>query len=64
MNARFGSRATVPAGLVVLAFAAILGSRTTVDSTYGYTALRLTIAGLGFGFAVAPATSNRPNSQS
>ena len=41
-------------GLVVLAFAAILGSRTTVDSGYGYTALWLSVAGLGFGFSVVP----------
>ncbi|WP_190085256.1 MFS transporter [Streptomyces longisporoflavus] len=52
---RFGPRAVISCGLVVLAFAAILGSRTTVDSGYGFTALWLTIAGLGFGFAVVPA---------
>ncbi|MFE6163490.1 MFS transporter [Streptomyces sp. NPDC056486] len=51
---RFGPRAVISCGLVVLAFAAILGSRTTVDSGYGFTALWLTIAGLGFGFAVVP----------
>ncbi|WP_326658360.1 DHA2 family efflux MFS transporter permease subunit [Streptomyces sp. NBC_00385] len=55
VNARFGARATMSAGLVVLAFAALLGSRTTVDSGYGFTALWLTIAGAGFGFAVVPA---------
>jgi hypothetical protein len=55
VGARFGSRATVTAGLVILAFAAILGSRTTVDAGYGYTALWLTIAGVGFGLAVVPA---------
>src|SRR5690242_13508041 len=53
--ARFGPRAVVSAGLVVLAFAALLGSRTTVDSGYGFTALWLSIAGLGFGFSVVPA---------
>ncbi|MGA5445439.1 MFS transporter [Streptomyces umbrinus] len=52
---RFGSRGVVCAGLVVLAFAALLGSRTTVESGYGFTALWLSIAGLGFGFAVVPA---------
>lgn len=52
---RFGPRAVISAGLVVLAFAAILGSRTTVDSGYGFTALWLTIAGIGFGFGVVPA---------
>ncbi|WP_405869705.1 MFS transporter [Streptomyces sp. NBC_00005] len=53
--ARFGPRAVVSAGLVVLAFAALLGSRTTVDSGYGFTALWLSITGVGFGFSVVPA---------
>ncbi|WP_369391572.1 MFS transporter [Streptomyces sp. CG1] len=53
--ARFGSRAVVSAGLVVLAFAALLGSRTTVHDGYGFTALWLSIAGLGFGFSMVPA---------
>ncbi|MFD8967230.1 MFS transporter [Streptomyces sp. NPDC059568] len=52
---RFGPRAVIGAGLVVLAFAALLGSRTSVDSGYGFTALWLSVAGLGFGFAVVPA---------
>ncbi|MFI1726581.1 DHA2 family efflux MFS transporter permease subunit [Streptomyces sp. NPDC020489] len=56
--ARFGGRATVSAGLVVLAFAAFLGSRTTVDSGYGFTALWLTVTGLGFGFSLMPAMGN------
>ncbi|MBO0919108.1 DHA2 family efflux MFS transporter permease subunit [Streptomyces laculatispora] len=55
VTARFGARATMSAGLIVLAFAALLGSRTTVDSGYGFTALWLSVAGLGFGFAVVPA---------
>jgi EmrB/QacA subfamily drug resistance transporter len=54
---RFGARATVSAGLVVLAFAAFLGSRTTVESGYGFTALWLSITGAGFGFALVPAMS-------
>ncbi|MFC4499859.1 MULTISPECIES: MFS transporter [Streptomyces] len=53
--ARFGPRAVVSAGLVVLAFSALLGSRTTVDSGYGFTALWLCVTGLGFGLAVVPA---------
>jgi Na+/melibiose symporter-like transporter len=53
--ARFGARAVVSAGLVVLAFAALLGSRTTTDSGYGFTALWLSITGIGFGFSVVPA---------
>ncbi|MEU6255602.1 DHA2 family efflux MFS transporter permease subunit [Streptomyces sp. NPDC047043] len=55
--ARFGARAAVSAGLVALAFAALLGSRTTVDSGYGFTALWLSITGLGFGFSLMPAMS-------
>ncbi|MGP9018922.1 DHA2 family efflux MFS transporter permease subunit [Streptomyces sp. BR1] len=52
---RFGARGTIAAGLIVLAFAAFLGARTTVDSGYGFTALWLTITGVGFGFAMVPA---------
>ncbi|MGW0941815.1 DHA2 family efflux MFS transporter permease subunit [Streptomyces sp. NPDC002623] len=55
--ARFGARAVVSAGLVVLAFAALLGSRTTVDSGYGFVALWLSLAGAGFGFSIVPAMS-------
>ncbi|WP_329220557.1 MFS transporter [Streptomyces sp. NBC_01485] len=53
--ARFGVRASVSAGLAVLALAAFLGSRTTVDSGYGFTALWLSLTGLGFGFSIIPA---------
>ncbi|MFE7166754.1 MFS transporter [Streptomyces sp. NPDC057616] len=53
--ARFGARAVVSAGLVVLAFAALLGSRTTAGSGYGFVALWLSITGIGFGFSVVPA---------
>ncbi|MDT9698854.1 DHA2 family efflux MFS transporter permease subunit [Streptomyces sp. P17] len=53
--ARLGARAVVSAGLAVLSFAALLGSRTTVESGYGFTALWLSVAGLGFGLAVVPA---------
>ncbi|MBZ3903469.1 DHA2 family efflux MFS transporter permease subunit [Streptomyces griseiscabiei] len=56
--ARLGSRAVVSAGLVVLAFAALFGSRTTVDSGYGFTALWLACAGAGFGLAIVPAMSD------
>ncbi|MEV5978013.1 MFS transporter [Streptomyces sp. NPDC052114] len=52
---RFGGRAVISGGLVVLAFAAILGSRTGPGSGYGFTALWLSVAGLGFGFAIVPA---------
>ncbi|MFI9152159.1 DHA2 family efflux MFS transporter permease subunit [Streptomyces sp. NPDC053367] len=52
---RFGPRAVVSAGMAVLAFAGILGARTTVESGYGFAALWLTLAGAGFGLAVVPA---------
>ncbi|MEU6847266.1 MFS transporter [Streptomyces sp. NPDC046716] len=52
---RFGARSVVAAALVVLAFAAFLGARTTVDSGYGFTALWLSIAGIGIAFAMIPA---------
>lgn len=52
---RSGPRPVVAAGLVVLCFAALLGSRTEADSGYGFTATWLTIAGLGFGLAMVPA---------
>ncbi|MEU1704731.1 MFS transporter [Streptomyces sp. NPDC005706] len=54
VTTRFGARATVAAGLVVLAFAGLLGSRTTAGSGYGFTALWLSVAGLGSGFALVP----------
>ncbi|MFD9795739.1 MFS transporter [Streptomyces sp. NPDC059070] len=52
---RFGARATISAGLVVLAFSAFLGSRTSLGDGYGFTALWLSLAGAGFGFAMVPA---------
>ncbi|WP_306317782.1 MULTISPECIES: DHA2 family efflux MFS transporter permease subunit [unclassified Streptomyces] len=53
--AKFGARAVICVALVVLAFAAFLGARTTVDSGYGFTALWLSIAGVGVAFAMIPA---------
>ncbi|MEU0086500.1 MFS transporter [Streptomyces sp. NPDC006274] len=52
---RFGGRAVIAAGLAVLSFAGFLGSRITVDSGYGFTAVWLSVAGLGFGFSMVPA---------
>lgn len=52
---RLGPRPVVGAGLAVLCFAALLGSRTEPDSGYGFTAVWLTVAGLGFGLAMVPA---------
>ncbi|MCN9243902.1 MFS transporter [Streptomyces sp. RY43-2] len=53
--ARFGPRPVISAGLTVLAFGAFLGSRTSVHDGYGFTALWLSLVGLGFGFVVVPA---------
>lgn len=55
LAARFGARGTVTAGLTVLTFAALLGSRTTTDSGYGFAALWLTVTGVGFGLSLIPA---------
>ncbi|MEU6051319.1 DHA2 family efflux MFS transporter permease subunit [Streptomyces xanthochromogenes] len=55
LTSRFGARGVISAGLVLLAFAALLGSRTAVGNGYGFTALWLSIAGLGFGLAMVPA---------
>ncbi|GAA0632858.1 DHA2 family efflux MFS transporter permease subunit [Streptomyces thermocarboxydovorans] len=52
---RLGPRPVVATGLVVLCFAALLGSRTGPGDGYGFTALWLTIAGFGFAFAMVPA---------
>ncbi|GAA2320727.1 MFS transporter [Streptomyces kunmingensis] len=52
---KFGARSVICVALVVLAFAGFLGARTTVGSGYGFTALWLTIAGVGFAFAMIPA---------
>ncbi|MGW0826926.1 MFS transporter [Streptomyces sp. NPDC002845] len=52
---RLGPRPVVTGGLVVLCFAALLGSRTDTGSGYGFTALWLSVAGLGFGLAMVPA---------
>nr|WP_267885137.1 MFS transporter [Streptomyces rimosus] len=53
--ARTGPRPVVTGGLLVLAAAALLGSTTEASDGYGTTALWLSVAGVGFGFAVVPA---------
>ncbi|MES4900803.1 MULTISPECIES: MFS transporter [unclassified Streptomyces] len=55
LAARLGARPVVAGGLVVIAAAAFLGSRTQVGDGYGMTALWLTLTGLGFGFGIVPA---------
>lgn len=54
---RFGARRVVPVGLVVLGAGMLVGTTTGAGSGYGLTATWLSIAGLGFGFAVVPSTS-------
>ncbi|MFI9047649.1 MFS transporter [Streptomyces sp. NPDC053427] len=55
LAARIGPRPVVTGGLLVLACAAFLGSTTDVHDGYGTTALWLSVAGVGFGFAMVPA---------
>ncbi|MFF7728235.1 MFS transporter [Streptomyces sp. NPDC008001] len=52
---RAGPRVVIPGALLLLAAAALTGSRTDVHEGYGFTALWLTIAGFGFGFGIIPA---------
>lgn len=54
---RLGARTVVPFGLFVLAAGVLLGATTDGSSGYGFTALWLSLTGLGFGLAVVPATS-------
>ncbi len=53
---QFGPRGIVATGLALLSFAGIQGSTTEVGSGYGLTAIWLTVAGLGAGLALLPAT--------
>jgi EmrB/QacA subfamily drug resistance transporter len=55
---RFGSRPVVVAGMAALGVATLLGSTTDHDTGYGFTALWMTLAGLGVGFAMMPALDN------
>ncbi|ARF59710.1 DHA2 family efflux MFS transporter permease subunit [Streptomyces gilvosporeus] len=55
LAARFGPRPVVTGGLAVLACAAFLGATTDVHDGYGATARWLSLAGVGFGFAMVPA---------
>ncbi|GHF16060.1 MULTISPECIES: MFS transporter [Streptomyces] len=52
---RFGPRTVIAGGLAVMAFAALLGSRTDLHDGYGFTALWLSVTGFGFGFGIIPA---------
>ncbi|MBO2462271.1 MFS transporter [Actinomadura violacea] len=54
---RLGARVVIPAGLLLLAGGALLGAATGPGDGYGLTAGWLSVAGLGFGLAIVPATS-------
>ncbi|PBC62589.1 MFS transporter [Streptomyces sp. Tue6028] len=54
---RIGARAAVTLGMAVLAGGALLGATTDGADGYAFTALWLSLTGLGFGLAVVPATS-------
>ncbi|MER5474522.1 MFS transporter [Streptomyces sp. NPDC002685] len=54
---RLGARVVVPFGMAVLAGGVLLGATTDLSGGYGFTALWLSLTGLGFGLAVVPATS-------
>ena len=53
--ARIAVRGVVTAGLLLAAVAMFLGARTTLADGYGWTALWLSILGLGMGFTMVPA---------
>ncbi|WP_329122013.1 MFS transporter [Streptomyces sp. NBC_01465] len=55
---KFGSRAVISGGLVVLAAGTLLGATTGVDDGYGFAAVWLTVVGFGFGFAMVPAMTS------
>jgi hypothetical protein len=51
-----GERVVIPAGLGLVAGALLLLSTTSMNSGYGHVAMFLTVAGLGMGLTMAPAT--------
>ncbi|MBW8484535.1 MFS transporter [Actinomadura parmotrematis] len=54
---KLGARAVIAAGLVLLGGGALLGATTAPSDGYAFTAAWLSVAGLGFGLAMVPATS-------
>ena len=53
--ARMAVRGVVTAGLLLVAASMFLGARTSIGDGYGWTALWLSILGLGMGFTMVPA---------
>jgi Na+/melibiose symporter-like transporter len=54
---RLGARVVIALGLLALVAGGLLGSRTSGETGYGFTALWLAVTGLGFGVAIVPATT-------
>ncbi|MGW4807116.1 MFS transporter [Kitasatospora sp. NPDC004272] len=55
---RFAPRGVISAGLLLTALALLLGSRTTADDGYGWTALWLPLFGAGLGLVLITATAS------
>ncbi|HEY2301508.1 MAG TPA: MFS transporter, partial [Acidimicrobiales bacterium] len=58
LDARFGSKAVVVAGLIIAAGAVALLSTASVDSSYGLVAAVLALLGIGLGCVMTPATNS------
>ncbi|MEU9292022.1 MFS transporter [Streptomyces sp. NPDC048275] len=54
---RLGARTVIPFGMALLAAGVFLGATSNSGDGYAFTALWLSVTGLGFGLAVVPATS-------
>jgi DHA2 family multidrug resistance protein-like MFS transporter len=55
VGAQLGSaRVVIAAGLLLIALASFAGSRTSVDSGYGFIAVWITLAGVGLGLTLPP----------
>jgi EmrB/QacA subfamily drug resistance transporter len=55
ISGKIGTKVPVTVGLLLAGAALVLGSTTHVDSSYGFIATWLAIAGFGTGFGLAPA---------
>ncbi|GIF07820.1 MFS transporter [Actinoplanes siamensis] len=54
MVERVGARRVVGAGLALMAGALLAGARTGADTSYGYLAAWVSVAGIGLGFTLPP----------
>lgn len=55
LTARFGTRPLVIFGVALMGASLLIGSTTEADTGYGFTALWMTLTGLGVGFVLVPA---------